>query len=329
MGRNKIVVDINKVKELIDKGYTQIQISKELEVGKNTIVRILQENNLQTKSRYEDLVGKVFGKLTVIKRLENTKDRRRLYLCKCECGNLTKVKSKYLTNGDTRSCGCYKNFDNYQYKNYHDALSKIGEKHGRLTIIDIEKNAKKNRYYMICRCECGKITKVFYSALSSGKSFSCGCYAREESSKRMSNTCHFKLYNQNRWYFVKKSGEKVNCRSGYEVIYANYLIMNDIDFEYEPETFKLCDGKRYTPDFYLPYYDKYIEIKGIEYEVYDKGNQKERFELFSKNHDIELYYWEDLCRVCKLKCKWYGNMLKRAKRMNLNAEDYIGNRLYL
>ena len=62
MGRNKIHVDINKLIDLIDKGYTQIQIAKELRIGKNTIVRILEENNLSTKTRYEDLVGKVYGK---------------------------------------------------------------------------------------------------------------------------------------------------------------------------------------------------------------------------------------------------------------------------
>lgn len=329
MGRNKIHVDINKLIDLIDKGYTQIQIAKELGIGKNTIVRILEENNLSTKTRYEDLVGKVYGKLTVIKRLKNTKDRRRLYLCRCECGNLAKVKAKYLTNGDTRSCGCYKNFENYQDKNYNEAFSKIGEKYGRLTIINIEKDTKKNRYYMIYKCDCGNIVKDFYSRVKSGDRVSCGCYAREQSSKRMSNICHYNLYSKYRWYFIKNDGQRVNCRSGYEVIFANYLIVNDIEFEYEPNIFKLEDGKRYTPDFYLVKEDKYIEIKGINYELYDKGNQKEKFELFSKDHNIELYYWEDLCRICGIKYKCYSNILTKAKRLNLYPEEYLGNKLYL
>lgn len=329
MGRNKIHVDINNIINLIDEGYTQIQISKLLGIGKNTLVRILEEYNLSTKSRYEDLVGKVYGKLTVIKRLENTKDRRRLYLCRCECGNFTKVKAKYLNNGDTRSCGCYKNFEHYQDKNYHEALSKIGEKYGRLKIIDIEKDTKKNRYYMICKCECGNIVKDFYARIKSGDRISCGCYAREQSSKRMSNICHYNLYNKYRWYFIKNNGQKINCRSGYEVIFANYLIINGIEFEYEPEVFKLHDGKRYTPDFYLINEDKYIEIKGINYELYDRGNQKEKFELFSKNYNIELYYWEDLCRICGIKYKWYGNLLEKSKRLNLSAEEYLANKLYL
>jgi len=59
------------------------------------------------------------------------------------------------------------------------------------------------------------------------------------------------VFNKNRekeWYFIKHS-KKVHCRSGYEVIYANCLILKNIEFEYEPECFKLEDGKRYTPEF--------------------------------------------------------------------------------
>lgn len=51
--------------------------------------------------KQEDLTGKVFNKLTVIKHLENGK-----WLCKCDCGNEVIVKSGNLKNGHTKSCGC-------------------------------------------------------------------------------------------------------------------------------------------------------------------------------------------------------------------------------
>ncbi len=53
-----------------------------------------------------ELLGKVFGKLTVIS--ENGKDLQGAYLwrCQCECGKETVVRSWSLRAGDTKSCGC-------------------------------------------------------------------------------------------------------------------------------------------------------------------------------------------------------------------------------
>ena len=50
-------------------------------------------------------------------------------------------------------------------------------------------------------------------------------------------------------------------RSMYEVYVARYLILNNINFYYEPHAFKI-NGKYYTPDFWVPEKDLYIECKG-------------------------------------------------------------------
>ena len=55
-----------------------------------------------------DLKGKRFGKLTAIKRAENSKQNTAKWLCKCDCGNTTIVSATYLANGHTKSCGCLK-----------------------------------------------------------------------------------------------------------------------------------------------------------------------------------------------------------------------------
>lgn len=52
-----------------------------------------------------DITGRVFGKLTVIKRVNNS--RPFYWLCKCECGTVREVNQRYLVKGDTTSCGCY------------------------------------------------------------------------------------------------------------------------------------------------------------------------------------------------------------------------------
>lgn len=55
-----------------------------------------------------DLTGQRFGRLVVIKRIENTgKNGQKRYLCKCECGNETTALADNLKRGHVTSCGCY------------------------------------------------------------------------------------------------------------------------------------------------------------------------------------------------------------------------------
>ena len=56
-----------------------------------------------------DLTGKRFGRLTVLRRVDNyRKSNCILYECECSCENKTKcvVDSGSLTSGHTQSCGC-------------------------------------------------------------------------------------------------------------------------------------------------------------------------------------------------------------------------------
>lgn len=55
-----------------------------------------------------DLVGNKYGKLTVLKRLENDKNNKSRWLCQCDCGNECISYGSDLKRGHTKSCGCYK-----------------------------------------------------------------------------------------------------------------------------------------------------------------------------------------------------------------------------
>lgn len=59
----------------------------------------------------ENLIGKRFGRLTVIDRADDyiCKDNRRdvQWLCKCDCGNTCIVRGYALKKGTSTSCGCY------------------------------------------------------------------------------------------------------------------------------------------------------------------------------------------------------------------------------
>ncbi|TWW11338.1 hypothetical protein LABALGLTS371_05110 [Dellaglioa algida] len=54
--------------------------------------------------KLNDLTGKVFGELTVIKRAENIGGHSG-WFCQCSCGNTTVVASNKITSGHTISCG--------------------------------------------------------------------------------------------------------------------------------------------------------------------------------------------------------------------------------
>jgi hypothetical protein len=54
----------------------------------------------------KNLLGMTFGRLTVISRAENGKDKSAYWNCVCACSKIAKVKGQRLFSGKTKSCGC-------------------------------------------------------------------------------------------------------------------------------------------------------------------------------------------------------------------------------
>lgn len=55
---------------------------------------------------YKDLTNQRFGKLVVLEMSGTNNQRRKEWLCKCDCGNKVKVDSHSLLSGGVKSCGC-------------------------------------------------------------------------------------------------------------------------------------------------------------------------------------------------------------------------------
>lgn len=72
-----------------------------------------------------DLVGKKFGRLTVIRKVGKTKGRKVQWECVCECGETKVVTTDKLNSGHTQSCGCLR----------HEATTKHGMWKDRLYTI--------------------------------------------------------------------------------------------------------------------------------------------------------------------------------------------------
>ena len=98
----------------------------------------------------------------------------RNYICKCLCGTVRSVNGSSLRNGTSKSCGCLK-IQHHKEKNEQNASEHIGEKYGKLTIIDYVLNENESLYYYKCKCECGNETTVKGANLFNGNTTSCGC----------------------------------------------------------------------------------------------------------------------------------------------------------
>lgn len=59
-------------------------------------------------SRFIDLTGQAFDRLTVLYRVSNAPDGATCFLCQCLCGNQVIVHAAHLRNNHTTSCGCWR-----------------------------------------------------------------------------------------------------------------------------------------------------------------------------------------------------------------------------
>lgn len=57
------------------------------------------------KAHKKDLKGKRFGKLLVVEETNKRADRKIVWKCKCDCGNVAYVTGRSLLGGNTQSCG--------------------------------------------------------------------------------------------------------------------------------------------------------------------------------------------------------------------------------
>ena len=83
-------------------------------------------------NKFNDLTGQKFGKLTVIKRIENKSksDHHIKWLCKCECGESVITRGSSLRNGITKSCGCL----------VKDVIAKTNELGRKNNVYDLSKD---------------------------------------------------------------------------------------------------------------------------------------------------------------------------------------------
>jgi hypothetical protein len=113
-------------------------------------------------------------------------------------------------------------------------IALIGEKFGRLTILDILPSEKKNtssRFF--CRCECGSTKTISSAAIKSGRTKSCGCLHRRAggmSGTRVYNTWRGMMdrcYNSKNKRFDRYGGRGIIVADEWHDFFAFYKDMGE------------------------------------------------------------------------------------------------------
>lgn len=213
--------------------------------GKRFITRISSVANGTAKScgcqHKDNLKGKVFGLLTVIKEAPNQNGRTAWY-CRCSCGNpqLIIAQSKLLKNGNVKSCGCL------THKPYN-IKDLTGQKFGYLTVI--RDSGQRQQDYdgqsnvlWECLCDCDGIVLVSGQMLKRGKVYSCGC--KKERSKGEFKLRTILLDNNIAFEEQWSDKELINPKTGYKLRFDFFLPKYNILIEYDG----LQHGLNYKPN---------------------------------------------------------------------------------
>ena len=130
-------------------------------------------------SKFNDLTGHTFGRLTVLRFNGIDKHHTAQWVCRCECGEEKAVAAGSLRSGRTRSCGCLNS--EVARGSFSDLT---GQQVGRWTVLR-RSGSNKSGATWLCVCECGQTQAVSAGNLVNGHSRSCGCFKLESSRARL------------------------------------------------------------------------------------------------------------------------------------------------
>jgi very-short-patch-repair endonuclease len=126
-------------------------------------------------------VGKLFGRLTILKYISAERKVCPKFVCKCRCGCIRKMNAPPIIGGVVKSCGCLST----EKKKLRRKRNLIGKTFGRLTVIEHLDSQTCGEYDLLCQCVCGNMIKTYPNNIKSGNKKSCGCLRTEASLKNL------------------------------------------------------------------------------------------------------------------------------------------------
>lgn len=192
-----------------------------------------------------------------------------------------------------------------------------------------EKTFDSNQKYCSVKCsqdaikpetislECEYCGKDFVKPVNRQTKF-CGkeCQYKAQSSGAI------EIPSSGRMGFRRDLNPKYFFKSSLEADYARYCEAINKPYIYEHKTFEVNingNKKVYTPDFYHPDEDKYVETKAIRRDQKYSGNLSAADELINQGVNLEIMLMHDFYKMLRRKGLYYGID-------NLENKNYLGTR---
>lgn len=295
-------------------------------------------------SKFVDITGERYGRLTVQKLHSHDKPGVYKWECVCDCGNTIILPTNALRSGNTKSCGCL--LSDTSSERFSKDFS--GIQFGKLKVVCYSGEHRNKQRLWKCICECGREHYVTTAGLVSGHTSSCGkCGVKEKRDRYSINIVGHKFGNLTvleRDYSIKdkrahwmckcdcgctvsvmgkdlRSGKTRSCgciRSFGEKAISEYLLKHDVNFS-KQYRFEDCKDIRSLPfDFFLPNLRVCIEFDGKQhFEPVDFGG---------KGSDVALKQFQINTRHDAIKtefCNSNGITLIRVSSDTLDNLDLI------
>lgn len=133
-----------------------------------------------------DLIGKVFGDLTVTGKAEYQRKNGGIWWrCSCACGEEYEVPGTLLVTGKRTNCG-----GSAHERQYARADITNQRFHDLVALYPTSKRDGKGFVIWHCRCDCGNEIDISYNALVYSTVKSCGCRKKEHEQKLHSFLTH-------------------------------------------------------------------------------------------------------------------------------------------
>ena len=218
-----------------------------------------------------DLTGKKFYYLTVIKKGTTKQGSNWKWLCKCDCGNEKEIAGSDLIKGNIKSCGCQKS----NLISEAHTINIIGKKFGKLTVISQEGKDSDGSFNYLCKCYCGNQKIINGVNLRKGITTSCGCINFSIGEKNIIN-----ILNDNNIHYIKEYiiPSLNNKRFDFAILNNNNEILRLIEF----------DGRQH----FEKYWNKNWEEK---YPLKTRQQRDKEKNQYCKKYNIPLVripYWE-------------------------------------
>jgi len=239
--------------------------------------------------KIRDITGQKFGRLTVLN-YEYT-DRQAYWRFRCDCGNEKVLMGSRVANGKVQSCGCLlveKIIENGKNKK----IDLSGKRFGRLVVISETTKRQGTHIIWECICDCGNIHFASGGDLRRGGVTSCGCYAREVSSRI--NTVHG---GEGTTEYIKWASMKSRC----------YYPKNESYSHYGARGISVCNRWRNNFGNFLKDMGKCPEGLTLERTDNDKGYSPGNCRwatVKEQNHNKRSNVWVEYCGEKLIRADW-------------------------